>query len=507
MSDSRSPPPAASVRARLAAALAARFGIDTRALAVFRISLGLLLVTDLALRARHLEAFYTDAGVFPRTLLYELYPTLSQLSVHTLSGAAWAQALLFLLAGLCGLALLLGYHTRVALLLSFLLLVSLHARNPGVLNGGDSVLRRLLFWGLFLPLGDRWSLDALGRTNAPRERVATLASAALLVQVVLVYAVNAAFKLRGDLWLDGVAVRYVLSLQQFTILFGDTLAQFPTLLHAFDLLWLGLVLASPLLLVLTGRLRTLLVLAFAGMHLGMLLTMRIGLFPLISLTALLVFLPPSVWSWLSARVSDPLERTAARLGISARLARFRSNSASASGSTLGSRAAALRRWCGRAVPAVVAVLLALILVWNAMAVGLVSPPGDGESALDPSDNTWNMFAPHPPTADWWYVAPGELGSGERVDAYYLSPPVENRPSTMEMYPSSRWRKYMSDLRYADNEGLQREFAGYLCSRWNRTNDDELATVTLSYVEQPTRFDGPEPTEQHELLEYNCSTEA
>ncbi|WP_254425860.1 HTTM domain-containing protein [Haloprofundus sp. MHR1] len=351
MSDSRSPPPAASVRARLAAALTARFGIDTRALAAFRISLGLLLVADLALRARYLEAFYTDAGVLPRALLYDLYPTLSQLSVHTLSGSLWVQALLFLFAGLCGLALLLGYHTRTALLLSFLLLVSLHARNPGVLNGGDSVLRRLLFWGLFLPLGERWSVDALRRVETPRERAATLASAALLVQVVLVYAVNAVFKLRGDLWLDGEAVRYVLSLQQFTILLGDTLAQFPALLHAFDLLWLGLVVASPLLLVLTGRLRTLLVLAFAGMHVGMLLTMRIGLFPLVSVTALLVFLPPSVWDWSVDRFSGSVERAAGRLGLAPRLARLRPDSGSASEQTAGSRLATIRRWCGRAAPA------------------------------------------------------------------------------------------------------------------------------------------------------------
>ncbi|WP_224332204.1 HTTM domain-containing protein [Haloprofundus halobius] len=504
MSETGSPPSATSLRARLSTALAARFGVDTRALATFRISLGLLLVTDLLLRARHLEAFYTDSGVFPRTLLYDRYPTLSQLSFHTLSGDAWFQVLLFHLAGLCALSLLLGYRTRTAALLSVVLLVSLHGRNPDVLNGGDSMLRRLLFWSLFLPLSERWSLDARRRPGAPRERVAGLASAALLIQAVLVYAVNAVFKLRGDLWLDGEAVRYILSLQQFTILLGDTLSQYPALLHTFDLLWLGMVVVSPLLLLLTGRLRTALASLFAGMHLGMLLTMRIGLFPLVSITALLVFLPPSVWEWLAARLSGPIESVATRLGASARVARFKPGDTPCPSASR--RLTALRRWTSRVSPAVVGALLALILVWNAMAVGFVSMPGEGEPSLDPADHTWNMFAPHPPTTDGWYVAPGELRSGERVDAYYLSSPVgDEPPDTMERYPSSRWRKYLVDAKWSGDETIQREFAGYLCERWSEEREGELRNVTVSYVEEPTRFDGPESTEHVELLRYNCSS--
>ncbi|WP_224447195.1 HTTM domain-containing protein [Haloprofundus salilacus] len=506
MSDTGSPPSATSLRAHLSTALATRFGIDTRALAALRISLGLLLLVDLLLRARSLVAFYTDAGVFPRTLLYEQYPTLSQMSIHPLSGAAWFQALLFLLAGLCALSLLLGYRTRLAVLLSFVLLVSLHARNPDVLNGGDSVLRRLLFWGLFLPLGERWSLDALRRSEARRERIAGIASAALLVQVVLVYSVNAVFKLRGDLWLDGEAVRYVLNLQQLTVLLGDTLAQFPALLRAFGWLWLAMVVASPLLLLLTGRLRTAFVSLFVGMHLGMFLTMRIGLFPLVSIAALLVFLPSSAWNRAAARLSGPAESAATRLGVPAGLDRLRSDGTPRVAAS--QRVAALRRWGARVVPAVVAVLLAAILVWNALAVGFVSMPGRGEPALDPADHTWNMFAPHPPTSDGWYVAPGELRSGKRVDAYYLSSPVgDERPDTLEMYPSSRWRKYLVDAYWSGDEDVQREFAGYLCDRWNEKREGELRSVTVSYVEQPTRFDGPEPTERVELVRYNCSSGA
>jgi len=47
---------------------------------------------------------------------------------------------------------------RVAALVSWILLVPLHARNP-VVAGGDVLLRRSLFGGLFRPL------DARGRWN------------------------------------------------------------------------------------------------------------------------------------------------------------------------------------------------------------------------------------------------------------------------------------------------------------------------------------------------------
>jgi len=50
---------------RLSAALRRRIRIDVRALAAFRVALGVVLLVDLALRARNLTAFYTDAGVLP----------------------------------------------------------------------------------------------------------------------------------------------------------------------------------------------------------------------------------------------------------------------------------------------------------------------------------------------------------------------------------------------------------------------------------------------------------
>jgi hypothetical protein len=38
-------------------------------------------------------------------------------------------------------------------------------RNPYILSGGDVLLRVVVFWAMFLPLGDRYSLDAYYGTD------------------------------------------------------------------------------------------------------------------------------------------------------------------------------------------------------------------------------------------------------------------------------------------------------------------------------------------------------
>ncbi|MDY6764979.1 MAG: HTTM domain-containing protein, partial [Halobacteria archaeon] len=271
-----------------------RFAIDTRALAAFRISLGLLLLADLLLRSRDLVAFYTDSGVLPRQALQEHSSFLYSISLHTLSGDAWFQALLFVIAGVLALSLLFGYRTRTVTVASWVLLVSLHARNPVLLNGGDSLLRRLLFWSVFLPLGEKWSVDAV-RKDSQKQQVTNLASAALLLQVVMIYTVNAIFKLRGGIWTNGEAILYVFSLDQLTVLFGDILSQYPDLLVFLNYVWLVMVIFSAGLILLRGRSRAVFASLFVVMHLGMLLTMNLGLFPLISIAGLIPFLPREVW--------------------------------------------------------------------------------------------------------------------------------------------------------------------------------------------------------------------
>ena len=92
-----------------------------------------------------------------------------------------------MLAVLAALLLVLGWHTRAASVVSFLLLVSLVRRNPYACHTGDLLLEALSFWAMFLPLGAHFSLDRLRCfTRAPPEpRVLTLGTAGVLLQIAM----------------------------------------------------------------------------------------------------------------------------------------------------------------------------------------------------------------------------------------------------------------------------------------------------------------------------------
>ena len=71
------------------------FSLDLRSLALFRICLGLILIADLIVRAEHLEDYYTDLGVLPRSFLIDNYLHPCQWSFHLLSGETLIQIILF----------------------------------------------------------------------------------------------------------------------------------------------------------------------------------------------------------------------------------------------------------------------------------------------------------------------------------------------------------------------------------------------------------------------------
>lgn len=494
-------PPLRDVGVRLVDTVRAQFSIDTRSLAAFRIALGGLLLADLLLRARDLTMFYTDAGVLPRAVLISRFMRPETASIHFAAGAAWFQAGLFVVAGAFAVAMLVGYRTRVATVASWVLLVSLHNRNPVVLNGGDVLFRMLLFWAMFLPLGERWSVDGV-RGDGHRGEVVSVGTAALLLQVVIVYVFNAAFKLSGDLWLSGEAMVYVFSLDQFTVLLGNALAEYRVLLYALGHLWLAMLVLSPLLILLSGFWRTALILAFAGMHLGMLLTMQLGLFPLIVIAGLIAFLPGEAWDAVLPRLS-PYRPARAVQRVPQTLDRVLP---AISVSGMPPQVDRIKPYVSAVVPGF---FLVLVILWNlqTLGIGYVAVPDRVEPAVHATqiDQRWSLFAPDPLSTDGWYVAPAYLANGSRIDAYYQRQVEWDRPPDIaDTYPNMRWRKYLTNLWRSSYAGHRPYFAEYLCQRWNRQHDTRMVNVTLYFMEQPSQpYNESEPIEGDRLEHHRC----
>lgn len=518
---------------RLAAAFERRVQIDLRALAAFRIAMGSLIVFDILLRARDFTAFYTDRGVLPTDALYSDYAQVG--SLHAWLGDAWLVAALFVLAAIFGVALALGYRTTTVTVVSWLLLFSLHNRNPMILNGGDVLFRLLLFWSIFLPLGERWSLDAR-RSDRDRSTVASLATVAVLAQIVLMYVSNFVHKSRGEDWLNGDAVPYIMTLDQFTVYLGPYLAGHTELLTAFTYVWLFLMALSPFLLLLTGWPRAILATAFMGMHLGMFSTMQIGIFPLVVVGGLLLFYPPVVWDTavtLADRrgVTDGIAAARERLlrrwptgltrGSSGSLPTLPSVSAAAPSpggdqfqAAISRGRSTYRSWIlpGLGVmrsTVVPGVFIVLILVSNAHALGYTEPPPErGVELLDKTDTdqTWRLFAPHPLSHTRWFVANATLANGERVDAFTGDEVTFDRPpNAAERAGNARWRKYLSNVYSTDNENHRSYLANYLCERWNRSHDTEMERLELyALSQQGTPFGGESEVDRRQLITYDCS---
>lgn len=287
------------------------FSIDARCLALLRIALALLLLTDLLLRSPFIVECYTDEGLLPR----DFVPVPAcYMSLQMLDGSVAFQLTHFLLAGLSSLLLLVGYRTRMATIVCWILIISLHARNEFVLDAGDDLLRSLLFWSLFLPIGARYSLDARRSRNAGRLIVLSPATAALLLQFAAVYFTAGWFK-TDPAWRDGTAIKYALGQTQWILPAGQFLRQYPAVLQLLTpaVVWFEII--APLFLFIPYRtriFRLVTVPAFWAFQAGLAMTIWLHIFPLIAATATIPFLSSLIWPIPPDGVPETSERRTVR---------------------------------------------------------------------------------------------------------------------------------------------------------------------------------------------------
>jgi hypothetical protein len=439
------------------------FGIDLRGLAVLRIALAVLLLLDLLQRARYLTAHYTDAGILPRaTLVPRFLDGPGYLCLHLISGGAPVQAGLFILAAVFAFGLMLGWRTRVCTVLSWFLLVSLHSRNPIILQGGDTLLRMMLFWGMFLPLGGIWSMDALRRPGpALPQRVLSAGTFALLLQIAMMYWFSAFLKVDPSWMRDHTAVFMALSLDHFATPLGKSLLPYHGLLHWITRLTFWLEAFGPVIAFAPQRwtwVRAGTAAVFVGMHASMALCLHLGFFPFICAAAWLPFLPTAFREFVDRNTRNLREAVAGR--IRSWIGRSRQSAPKLSGGFVAQTAAG--------------VCVMYVLLWNIRTiapelVNSVFPPSvDWFARVTRVDQKWDMFSPAPLPEDGWFVMPAQLRDGSEVDAFRGGQPVKwEKPSHVARdYPNDRWRKYMVLLAEKTNANLRVHFVNYLKQQWN-----------------------------------------
>ncbi|MBI3743983.1 MAG: HTTM domain-containing protein [Chloroflexi bacterium] len=210
--------------------------ISARPLALFRILFGALLLKDALYHIPLAHDLYSDAGILPRSALLSGYARPDRFSLMDSFPAPWMALAFFSIWALVIVLLIVGYRTRLMSILNFVLVLSVHERDPLVLNGADTVMRMLAFWMMFMPLGEYYSVDALRRRfrryqrsgaaddvrveEAPRTAWA-FPVRMIQLQIALVYLFTAVLKIPGAAWANGDAVNYSLQLQTLTSPVGD----------------------------------------------------------------------------------------------------------------------------------------------------------------------------------------------------------------------------------------------------------------------------------------------
>ena len=474
------------------------FGIDVRALAVFRMGVAVILLYDLVSRAMDFEAHYTDFGVLPYADMLANHHDRWTWTIHALGGGMWWPAALFAVAGVLAAMMLVGWHTKIATVGSWALLVSLHVRNPLILQGGDVLLRALLFWSMFLPLGAVWSLDAWRRRDkAERDiRILSVATAALLMQVAFVY-ISSGFLKTHAIWeVEGSAIFYALNLDAFATPIGLALLPHRTLLKWMSFATLYLERFGPLVAFvpwLHTPLRLIVVALFWGLHLGLIATMRLGHFPYVCLIAWVPFLPTAFWNWVDLRLPRSIR------------GRYISSSPYHECVYYVYGTVQVTIQCG------LALLLSYVIVWNLRETwprqcGLMKPPALLPVMLSLRlDQSWGMFAPYPLRDDGWFVMPGTLANGREVDLWSPDKPLtDDKPDVAAFYPNERWRKYLFNLWLKQYSAGRPPFLKWLRRRWDRevakSPDEKCVKAELKYWLELSTLGDPEPLEEVKLAE-------
>lgn len=478
-------------------------GIDLRSLAALRVTLAAILLWDLVARLFDLEAHYSDRGVLPRADLLDFRGEDPFFSLHLASGRVGFQAILFAVAILTAAALLVGWRTRAATIVSWILLASLHGRNPLVLHGGDLLLRLLLFWAIFVPWGAVASVDGWRESAAPRSagapRAVSVATLALKLQLCGMYWFSAALKWH-PIWVeDRTAIGMALRLDQLVTPFGRFLTRFPELLELATGATMVLETLGPALAfapIFTAPLQLVAVVLFAGFHLfGLAPALYLGIFPWVCAAAWTMFLPSRFWdAWCPDRLRAlGLRWRAATAALARRDPRTRVGA--------GRREPSAWRHVGAViVQAFLVVLVVYVTLWNLRTVDyarwervLPSEANDLGRVLQVGQ-IWNLFAPYPATEDGWFVFVGTLVDGEEIEVRTGRAPSFEKPANVSRsLGNGRWRKYLMNLDDRQNAIHRRHFGEYLCRSWNERHagDRRLASIGMFVVRERTLSSGEE----------------
>lgn len=422
-----------------------------------RIAIGMVVLADLIIRATALREHYTSDGVLPVDLLLKFDEKPWRWSFHFLNDTFTYEALLFFINALFALLLIVGWRTKIITIVCWIFLVSLQNRNPFIQQSGDDFLRLVLFWGMFLPWGNFYSLDAKKLMSGAKNYF-SVSALGYMVLVASVYVFSAVHKSSPEWRTEGTALYYALSLDQLKVGIGDWLYQYPTLMKALTFfVYYYLEIIAPLLILVPYKnqnLRALAAFSLILLHAGIASSLYVGLFFVIGLSSSL--------GLLSSGIMDKLDEKITHAGI----------------------LTSTKFYAGKSPKLIKqitsAFLLFIFLFCFASNLGNLPKfkfvPDDRFIYLNNAlklDQFWGMFSPGVYKTDGWYVYRGIKSNDSIWDIYNNKPGLDlTKPKDIDkMYPTDRWRKFAENYQKNDFNFLRPYYCRYLIREWNKKHPD------------------------------------
>jgi uncharacterized membrane protein YphA (DoxX/SURF4 family) len=452
-----------------------------------RIGIALVCLADLIIRVQDLTAHYTENGMWPARLIKNFGWYDGYWSIHALFDTNGWEVFVFTLHIISVICLLIGFKTRVSNLIVWLLYISLHNRNLFILQAGDDLLRICLFWGLLLPWQHEFSIDSLIKPSKKKQNL--FANFGYLLLIASVYIFTVLLKSSNEWRSEGSAIYFALSLDQLRLPFtGDWLYQQPQLMKILTYIVYWIEILIPIFILLPSRkypFRFIGFLLLLALHIGIGLTMYVGLFYLINIVTALALIPNSYLKWIRW-----FRKTKSPNSINKKKEIVYINT--------------LRN-------SIIVIIIFLNLLINLSALSwfsyeLATPLRMPLNALKFSQ-FWGMFSPSVLKQDGWFVYDGRDSQGRQYDMRLNQDYVDfKKPKhVVSMYKSDRWRKLAENMQN-NNAFLRPLYCNYILNKWNEEHPDKkLAALNLYYMNETNLADYKTTIPQKVLYCY-CTNE-
>ena len=456
------------------------FSVDLRALALMRIGIALIIIADLSIRLLDLGIHYTDQGILPLSALMTYRWNIYYFSIFTFGGSKGYILFLFCLNYVWALMLLFGYRTRIANFLCWIFLLSLHNRNPLILQAGDDLLRLLLFWGLFLPWNKRYSVDSERKDYGTANKYFSPSAVAYILQVISVYFFTALFKHSAEWSVDGTAVYYALSLDQMVYPLGKLIYPYKGLLKflTFSTYYMELLLPFVLLIPFyVSKFRWIFIVIIFCFQMGIGLTMNVGLFYIINIVSLLGMIPSGGMDWLDRKLK-----------------------------IIRGKSEELLEEKSFPVNAAVIFFTIYCFVWNMGTLPMVGYALDERTNWIGSvlriDQSWGMFAPTVFKDDGWFIFEARKKDGDWIDIKAGGRAITyNKPDNIyALFGRDRWRKYYENFLFVSNDWMRPFYCNYVRTNWNKENPTmQIDSLHIVYMKEVTAPDYKYVKPKREIL--------